>query len=128
VQGELGNGLPAKKPWWVRHVALGEVCSGCTPKVVTARMDKPGQNLGWRQKPCSDENMDIFYAVTFIMLGNGHKIPFWHTPWLEGKKPIDITSLIFAKSNRKNWKVKDALKDDAWVNKVDLGADFSMEH
>jgi hypothetical protein len=72
--------------------------------------------------------MDIFYAATSITLGNGHKTPFSHAPWLEGKKPIDITSHIFAKSNRKNWKIKYALKDDVWINKVDLGADFSMEH
>jgi hypothetical protein len=48
--------------------------------------------------------MDIFYAATSINLGNGHKISFWLAPWLDGKKPIEIAPLIFAKSKRKNWK------------------------
>jgi hypothetical protein len=70
----------------------------------------------------------FLYAAISITLGNGHKTPFWHTPWLDGKKPIEIAPLIFAKSKRKNWKANDALKNNAWVSKVDLGADFSMEH
>jgi hypothetical protein len=72
--------------------------------------------------------MVIFYTETSSTLENGHETPFCHSPWLDGKKPIEIAPLIFAKSKRKNWKVHDALKDDAWVSKVDLGADFSMEH
>jgi hypothetical protein len=72
--------------------------------------------------------MEIFYAATTITLGNGKKTPFWFAPWLEGRKPIDIASLIFAISKRKNWKVSQALCEDAWVTKIALESSFTMEH
>jgi hypothetical protein len=78
--------------------------------------------------PCSDQDMELFYAATTITVGNGSKTPFWFAPWLEGKKPIEVAPLIFASSKRKNWKVAQALLDNAWVNKVALGEDFTFEH
>jgi hypothetical protein len=72
--------------------------------------------------------MDIFYAATAITLGNGKKTPFWHAPWLQGRKPIDIAPLIFVASKRKNWKVSQALCDDAWISKITLDNSFTEEH
>jgi hypothetical protein len=72
--------------------------------------------------------MEIFYAATTITVGNGLKTPFWFAPWLEGKNPIEVAPLIFASSKRKNWKVAQALHENAWVNKVDFGEDFTFEH
>jgi hypothetical protein len=56
------------------------------------------------------------------------KTPFWFAPWLDGRKPIKIALLIYASSKRKNWKVVQALNHNAWVHKVDLEDDFSLEH
>jgi hypothetical protein len=78
--------------------------------------------------PCSEQDMDIFYAGTTITVGNGMETPFWHAPWLDGRKPIEIAPLIFASSKRKNWKVAHALQNNAWVHKVGLGDGFSFEH
>jgi hypothetical protein len=39
--------------------------------------------------------MSILYAATTITIGNGKIAPFWDSPWLNGAKPKDITSLIF---------------------------------
>ena len=72
--------------------------------------------------------MDIFYAATSITIGNGCKTPFWHAPWLEGRKPKDIAPLIFDISIRKKWKVAQALKDNAWIGKIKLGNDFTIDH
>jgi hypothetical protein len=72
--------------------------------------------------------MDIFYAATTITVGNGMKTPFWHAPWLDGRKPIEIAPLIYASSKGKNWKVAHALQNNAWVHKVGLGDGFSLEH
>jgi hypothetical protein len=72
--------------------------------------------------------MDIFYAATSITVGNGKKTPFWHAPWLGGRKPIDIAPLIFNSSKRKNWKVAQALNDRAWIAKIDLGKPFTADH
>jgi hypothetical protein len=78
--------------------------------------------------PCSEEDMELFYAATTITLGNGKKTPFWHAPWLNGTRPIDIAPLIYESSKRKNWKVAQALDREAWIDKIDLQRGFTIDH
>jgi hypothetical protein len=92
--------------------------------------------------PCSKEDM-IFYVVptsrllrrgydflrrTNITLGNVQKTQFWHAPWLGGRSPRDIAPKIFECSKRKKWLVQQALVGDAWVLKVNLDTNFTMDH
>jgi hypothetical protein len=77
--------------------------------------------------PCSFEDMELFYASTSIDIGNGHKAPFWHSPWLHNRKPIEIAPLIYNISKRKNWKVHLALSNNNWVKKIDLEKINNME-
>ena len=51
--------------------------------------------------PCSPTDMNLFYACTTITLGNGKIAPFLDSPWLNGRKPMDIAPLIFKASTRK---------------------------
>jgi hypothetical protein len=51
-----------------------------------------------------------------------------HALWLEGRKPKDITLLIFATLKRKSWKVNKALEDNAWAQKINLDESFALEH
>lgn len=37
--------------------------------------------------------MELFYTATIITVENGRKTPFWHAPWLEAKRPIDICAV-----------------------------------
>lgn len=78
--------------------------------------------------PCTNEDMDIFYAATTITLGDGGKAPFWHAPWLDGCKPKNIDPLIFACSYKKKSHVKEALTDASWVASVWLDENFTTEH
>ena len=68
--------------------------------------------------PCTEEDYEFFYASTTITVGDGAKTPFWDSPWLLGRKPKDIAPPIFAASTRKNWKVREALKGNAWILKI----------
>jgi hypothetical protein len=63
--------------------------------------------------PCGEVDMELFYAATTITIGNGNIAPFWHSPWLNGKKPKDIAPLIYEASTRKKWSVKQATLDNA---------------
>ena len=72
--------------------------------------------------------MDLFYASTTITVGDGAKTHFWEAPWLDGHKPKDIAPLIFLASSRKNWSIHQALLNEAWVQKIKLDEDFSMQH
>jgi hypothetical protein len=51
--------------------------------------------------PCSEEDMNIFFAATTITLGNGKKTPFWFAPWLNGRAPKDVAPKIFEATKRK---------------------------
>jgi hypothetical protein len=88
----------------------------------------PTKNWIGSGNPCTNEDMDLFYAATCITLGDGKKTPFWHAPWLDGTKPIDVAPLIYESSKRKNWKVAQALHQDAWIAKIDLQHTFSLDH
>jgi hypothetical protein len=88
----------------------------------------PGKIWAGLGNPCTSDDMDIFYASTTITLGNGKKTPFWHAPWLNGRKPIDVAPLIYASSKRKNWKVAQALHEQSWIAKIDLTLPFSLDH
>ena len=78
--------------------------------------------------PCSEEDLNFFYASTTITVGNGAKTPFGDSPWLLGRKPKDIAPLIFGASRRKNWKVCEALKGNAWILKVKIDTSVTAAH
>jgi hypothetical protein len=78
--------------------------------------------------PCTDKDMEIFYATTTIILGNGRKTPFWHAPWVHGRKPKDIAPRIFDICKRKKWMVAQALHNDEWISKLSDSATISIEH
>ena len=78
--------------------------------------------------PCTEEDLQFFYASTTITVGDGVKSPFWDSPWLLGHKPKDITPLIYEASKRKKWKVREALKGNAWILKIKHDTAISVNH
>jgi hypothetical protein len=78
--------------------------------------------------PCGEVDMELFYAATTITIGNGNIAPFWHSPWLNGKKPKDIAPLIYEASTRKKWSVKQATLDNAWVSKIRMDETLTIPH
>jgi hypothetical protein len=61
-------------------------------------------------------------------VGSKRKTPFWQAPQLYGTKPIEITPLIYASSKGMNWRVSQALHDEAWIGKIDMGQNFTFDH
>ena len=77
--------------------------------------------------PCNEEDLNFFYASTTITIGNGARIPFWDSPLLLGRMPKDIAPLIYEASKRKNWKVREAMKHNAWILKINPPTNVSVE-
>ena len=78
--------------------------------------------------PCTSEDYDLFYACTAITIGNGHKAPFWDSPWLDGRRPRDVAPLIYLISKRKKWCVQKAMQDDAWINQINTSDGVTLAH
>jgi hypothetical protein len=72
--------------------------------------------------------MDHFYAATTISVGNGEKTLFREVPWLNGAAPKDIEPLVYVISLRKKWNIKKSLTNDAWIAKINMNANITMEH
>jgi hypothetical protein len=72
--------------------------------------------------------MDLFYASTTISIGNGKIASFWDSPWLNGTKPKVIAPLIYEASTRKRWKVNQALLGHAWVKKIKMDINLTIQH
>jgi hypothetical protein len=72
--------------------------------------------------------MDILYTTTSITLGNGSKTPFWHVPWLDGRKSKDIAPKIFSISKIKKLSTNQAMHEGACNGKVSWDPNFYMEH
>ena len=45
-----------------------------------------------------------------------------------GQSPKDIAPVIYEASMRKNWNVKQALKDDAWILRISLPTTIIVSH
>lgn len=77
--------------------------------------------------PCGDDDMDLFYSATTVIIGDGKKASFWFAPWLQGQKPKDLAPDIFALSKCKAASVAHALTNDAWIRRIDTHRGFSLE-
>ena len=80
------------------------------------------------ENPCDTTDRDLFYAATTIYVGDGRLARIRLSPWLDGMKPKDIAPLIFYASTRKNWRVREALKGNAWIFKIKQGTTISVNH
>jgi hypothetical protein len=77
---------------------------------------------------CNEAYMEFFNAETIITIGDGHTGNFWHTPWLQGRKPKDIAPSNFAISTRKNFTVREGLINNFWIVKLDSNEISTTNH
>jgi hypothetical protein len=62
--------------------------------------------------PCNEEDINLFYTLINLAVGNGKTAIFWHSPWINGAKPKDIAPFIFNISKKKHFVVSKGLKHD----------------
>jgi hypothetical protein len=39
------------------------------------------------ENPCNKDDMELFYALTSVTIGNGTKASFWEDSWVDGINP-----------------------------------------
>jgi hypothetical protein len=95
-------------PW---GIASSKVCKSFDDKMVVVRMNEVEACLGWTGHACDDMDMELLYASIDIVIAGGETIKFSHSPWLDGFKPIDISSSILV-SKLMNFTVHKAIDQD----------------
>jgi hypothetical protein len=50
---------------------------------------------------CDDTDKLLFAAATTITIGNGAKISFWESAWMQGRRLKDVAPLVYAASKKK---------------------------
>jgi hypothetical protein len=88
----------------------------------------PGRAWVGLGNPCTKEDMNLFYDSIDLHIGNGKTASFWHTPWLEGRKPIDIAPSIFSISKKKNFTVHKGLEQDFWILNLSFEDGITVDH
>jgi hypothetical protein len=80
------------------------------------------------ENPCNKDDMELFYGLTSITIGNGNKASFWVDYWVDGISPKVLAPSIYAISRQKTSSVRKAITDDAWVRHLDNSAGLSIQH
>jgi hypothetical protein len=70
----------------------------------------------------------LFAKCTHITLGDGNKTLFWHSGWLQGRRPRDIAPLLLSKSTKKKRTVRTALNENTWIRDLNHRTGFTPAH
>ena len=62
------------------------------------------------------------------MIGDGNKVIFWESSWLEGLRPKDIAPKIFEISRKKGGMVAQALRYHHWIAQIDTQSALTLDH
>ena len=78
--------------------------------------------------PCDDIDRLLFAVCTTISLGNGKKMSFWHSGWLQGRRPHDIAPNLFAICRHKNRTMVAALQQNTWIRDIRRTRGLTLDH
>ena len=51
--------------------------------------------------PCNETDKHLFAAATTIKIGNGKKIAFWNSAWMQGLRPRNLAASVYTISRKK---------------------------
>ncbi|WVZ67809.1 LOW QUALITY PROTEIN: hypothetical protein U9M48_016839 [Paspalum notatum var. saurae] len=81
------------------------------------------------ENPCNKKDRLLFAAATSISIGNGKKISFWHSGWLQGQRPCDFAPRLYAISKNKKRSLEGAVQNKNWLKDIDFRhRNFSAGH
>lgn len=69
--------------------------------------------------PCDDIDKLLFAAATSITVGDGTKVSFWDSGWLQGRRLKDVAPLVYAASKKKTSTLQQTSLSDKWMQDLD---------
>jgi hypothetical protein len=74
----------------------------------------------WKKLFRHDDHIDrsLFFASTYVIIGNGKATPFWEARWLHGVAPKDIAPKLFKETRFKKRSVHCDLKNNNWIRSL----------
>jgi hypothetical protein len=75
--------------------------------------------------PCTTQDKEIFATTIKVTIGDGKRASFWETPWLDGRRPMDIAPLD---RNGKNCTIYKALEEEFWISQFNTHNGLSLDH
>jgi hypothetical protein len=91
------------------------VCVYCTWHSRQRHGDDKGPCVlckAWITKPCNKDDMELFYGLTRVTIGNCNKASFWDDSWVDGISSKVLAPYIYVISRQKTLSVRKATTDD----------------
>ena len=88
----------------------------------------PGKVWVGTKNPCDDTDGLLFTACTTITLRDGKRTSFWHSGWLQGRRPKDIAPNLFKISRPKNRTVAAALERNTRIRDIRRAGGLTFSH
>jgi hypothetical protein len=54
------------------------------------------------ENSCTTQDKQLFVTAIKVTNGDGKRASFWETPWLDGRRRMDIAPLVYERLKRKN--------------------------
>ena len=78
--------------------------------------------------PCDDTDGLLFVACMAISVGDGNRMSFLHSGWLQGCRPKDIAPNLFKITRPKNRTVAATLQRHTWIRDIRRADGLALVH
>ncbi|PVH48090.1 hypothetical protein PAHAL_4G244300 [Panicum hallii] len=85
-----------------------------------ASLESGGQPLGQQRASLQLSRPPSFSIATTITIGNGEKISFWNSAWIQSLRTKDLAPSVYTISKKKNRTLQEALTSNAWIMDLNL--------
>jgi hypothetical protein len=75
----------------------------------------PGRPWALSDAPCDEVDNQLSRSSTTVLLGNGRKVKFWESAWLDGMAPRNVAPRLYKLAWRKKLTVAEDLQNSNWM-------------